>query len=144
CEDCNSKKGEKILNEKNTKFFPIGFDIDHKVKLKLASYDLIIEEYSSIDSYNCTIEFILGNISPGDFSKYLSTWNHLFSIEDRLKENLISYIKKKEIESKKKKRLNPNFDFLTDIEVELEEAEKDGNIIKIAYLKYKEDELKDI
>lgn len=143
CEDCNSKKGEKILNEKNTKFFPIGFDINPKVKLRLASYDLIIEEYSSIDSYNCTIEFILENISPGDFSKYLSTWNHLFSIEDRLKENLISYIKKKEIESKKKKRLNPNFDFLTDIEVELEEAEKDGNIIKIAYLKYKEDEFKD-
>lgn len=140
CEDCNSKKGEKILNKKNIKFFPIGFDINPQ--LKLDSYDLIVEEDSSMDSYNCSIEFILGNISPDDFSEYLSTWNHLFCIEDRVKESLISYVKKKEREFKRKKRKNKNFDFLTDIEVELEEAEKDGNIIKIAYLKYKEDELK--
>ena len=146
CEDCNSKKGEKILQKKDSIFFPIELYTTPKIKLKLISYNLIDEEDISknISNDNCIIEFIPENISKEDFDNYLSTWNHFFSIEDRLKENLISYVKKKEREFKRKKRKNKNFDFLTDIEVELEEAEKDGNIIKIAYLKYKEDELKDI
>lgn len=144
CEDCNSKKGEKSLKEKDSIFFPIELDITPKIKLKLISYNLIDEEDISknINNDNCIIEFISENISKENFDKYLSDWNHFFSIEDRLKESLISYVKKKEREFKRKKRKNKKFDFLTDIEAELEEAEKDGNIIKIAYLKYKEDELK--
>lgn len=145
CEDCNSKKGEKILQKKDSIFFPIELYTTLKIKLKLISYNLIDEEDISknISNDNCIIEFIPENISKEDFDNYLSTWNHFFSIEDRLKENLISYLKKKEREFKRKKRKNKNFDFLTDIEAELEEAEKEGNIIKIAYLKYKEAELKD-
>lgn len=141
CEECNSKKGSKTLKEKKSNFFPLGFGTNSKIKLKLISYDLIIEEDSSINTDNCKIEFISKNISLCNFNEYLSTWNHLFSIKNRLKESLISHIITEETKFKKKKRSNPNFDFLTDIEVELEEAEKDGNIIKVAYLEYKKNEI---
>lgn len=132
CEDCNSKKGAKILKEKNSFFFPTKSYVSPK--LKLISYELLDD--------SCEIKFEEKNISKNEFDKYFSTWNYFFDIEKRLKKELAGYIKKKEREFLRKTEINSNFDFLTDIEVELEEAEKDGNIIKIAYLKYKEDELK--
>lgn len=135
CEDCNSKKGEKNLKQINSSFFPIKLNSENKVKLELISYDL-----GDNNNNNCEIKFI--PFMKDFFDNYLLTWNDFFNIESRVKKELFSYIKKEEKEILRKRSKNKNFDFFTDHEANLERGIEEGNIVKIAYHKYKLKELK--
>lgn len=136
CEDCNSKKSEKNLRQINSTFFPIKLNSENKVELELISYDL-----GDNNNNNCKIKFIPS--MKDFFDNYLLTWNDFFNIESRIKKELFSYIKKTEKRILRKKSKNKNFDFFTDHEDSLETGLEEGNIIKIAYHKYKLKELEE-
>ena len=134
CEDCNSKKGEKNLKQINSSFFPIELNSENRVELELISYDL------GASNNNCEIKFI--PFMKDFFDNYLLTWRDFFNIESRVKKELFSYIKREEKEILRKRSKNKNFDFFTDHEANLERGVEEGNIVKIAYHKYKLKELK--
>lgn len=136
CEDCNSIKGEKSLRgieQHSSEFFPIKIE-NYNFILKLLKYDILENK--------CEVEILVfENGRRVYLYEYLETWDFLFNIKKRIEKEMNSFIKKAERIIKKKRDRTKYYDLENDIEIGLEIAEEEGNIVEIAYYKYKKENL---